>query len=80
MQDEDDADSALGSDTSSYTTSLASSIKHYKYENGRTYHSYREGQYVIPNDDKEQVRSHSDSATLLKNPSILELQRSKPSS
>lgn len=37
------------------TASLASFILNYKYENGRTYHSFRDGQYIIPNDDKEQV-------------------------
>jgi trans-aconitate methyltransferase len=42
--------------TSSYSTSLASSIKNYKYENGRRYHAYREGEYVLPNDETEQDR------------------------
>ena len=65
MQDQDDADSTLGSDISSYTTSLASSVRNYKYENGRTYHSYREGQYVMPNDEKEQVGFHIKSTALL---------------
>jgi hypothetical protein len=51
-----DTDSAVGSDAGySDTTSLTSSILHYKYENGRTYHAYRDGQYIMPNDDKEQV-------------------------
>ncbi|KFY49237.1 hypothetical protein V496_10163 [Pseudogymnoascus sp. VKM F-4515 (FW-2607)] len=57
--DEDDSfdsDSALGSDAGSDTTSLTSSVLHYKYENGRTYHAFREGQYIMPNDDKEQDR------------------------
>jgi hypothetical protein len=27
----------------SYTTSLSSSVENYKWENGRRYHSYREG-------------------------------------
>jgi len=28
----------------------------YKYENGRRYHAYREGKYVLPNDEAEQDR------------------------
>lgn len=28
----------------------------YKYENGRRYHAYREGQYILPNDEDEQDR------------------------
>lgn len=52
-----EVDSALGgSDTESDTTSLASSVLNYKYENGRRYHSYREGKYVLPNDEQEQER------------------------
>lgn len=44
------------SDTSSHTASLLSDVKNYTYENGRRYHSYREGHYVLPNDDQEQDR------------------------
>lgn len=32
--------------------SLASIITRYRYENGRRYHAYRDGQYYMPNDDK----------------------------
>ncbi|KFY89850.1 hypothetical protein V500_05414 [Pseudogymnoascus sp. VKM F-4518 (FW-2643)] len=59
INDDDDSfdgDSAIGSDVGSDTTSLTSSVLHYKYENGRTYHAFREGQYIMPNDDKEQDR------------------------
>jgi predicted O-methyltransferase YrrM len=35
---------------------LASSIINYKYENGRRYHAFRAGTYLLPNDDKEQDR------------------------
>ena len=54
---EPDTDSAFedDSDASSYT-SLISEVQNYKYENGRRYHSYREGQYVLPNDEAEQDR------------------------
>ncbi|KAK1993100.1 S-adenosyl-L-methionine-dependent methyltransferase [Colletotrichum falcatum] len=52
-----DNDSAYGSDSgTAYTGSITSSIFHYQYENGRRYHAYREGQYVLPNDDQEQER------------------------
>lgn len=44
------------SDTSNYTASLLSDVKDYAYENGRRYHSYREGHYVLPNDEQEQDR------------------------
>lgn len=50
-----DADSAFDS-TSTASTSLASSILHYEYSNGRRYHGYRSGAYVLPNDDEEQDR------------------------
>ncbi|KAJ5780811.1 hypothetical protein N7457_005971 [Penicillium paradoxum] len=42
--------------TSNYTASLLSDVKNYTYENGRRYHSYREGHYVLPNDEPEQDR------------------------
>jgi trans-aconitate methyltransferase len=52
-----DTDSALGlSFVSTSTTSLASSILNYQYENGRRYHAYRAGAYVLPNDELEQDR------------------------
>lgn len=38
------------------STSLASSIVNYVYENGRRYHAYREGEYPLPNDEQEQDR------------------------
>ena len=45
-----------GDTTSSYTTSLLSDVKNFTYENGRRYHSYREGMYLLPNDEPEQDR------------------------
>ncbi|KEF62496.1 uncharacterized protein A1O9_00469 [Exophiala aquamarina CBS 119918] len=54
---ESDRDSAFGgSDQSSTSTSLASSVFDYVYENGRRYHKYHEGSYVLPNDEQEQDR------------------------
>ncbi|KAJ4112519.1 hypothetical protein NW768_011686 [Fusarium equiseti] len=61
LEAEDDAadsDSTLeiGEGTSSYLTSLKSSIFSYRYENGRRYHAFHEGTYLVPNDDEEQNR------------------------
>jgi len=53
--DNADADSAYESITSD-STSLTSSIAKYRQENGRTYHSYKEGKYVFPNDETENDR------------------------
>jgi SAM-dependent methyltransferase len=41
---------------SAWSTSLTSSIFDYKYENGRRYHAYHAGAYVLPNDELEQDR------------------------
>lgn len=49
-------DDGQSDNTSSYTASLLSDVKNYAYENGRRYHSYREGHYVLPNDEPEQDR------------------------
>jgi len=52
-----DNDSALGiDDTMSSTTSINSSIMKHREEHGRTYHAYKEGKYLSPNDDAEQDR------------------------
>jgi SAM-dependent methyltransferase len=56
-REDSDADSAWGGDSyQSTSTSLASSVLNYKYENGRRYHAFREGEYVLPNDEREQDR------------------------
>ncbi|KAI8186723.1 putative methyltransferase tdiE [Colletotrichum sp. SAR 10_86] len=49
---EDYDDSAVASSS----TSVTSSILEYRLENGRTYHGYKEGKYMMPNDDKEVER------------------------
>jgi SAM-dependent methyltransferase len=51
-------DSAFGDDLSaaSSRTSLTSGITKYREENGRRYHAYRDGKYLMPNDDAEQDR------------------------
>lgn len=41
---------------SNASTSINSSIYAHTYENGRRYHSYKNGRYPIPNDDQEQNR------------------------
>ena len=50
-----DTDSAFDANSSA-STSLASSILNYEYSNGRRYHGYRSGAYVLPNDEQEQDR------------------------
>ncbi|KAL2063168.1 hypothetical protein VTL71DRAFT_6240 [Oculimacula yallundae] len=50
-----DADSTLDSIRDS-TTSLRASVYDYVEENGRTFHKYKEGKYVLPNDAIEQNR------------------------
>ncbi|KAE9382009.1 TAM domain methyltransferase [Stipitochalara longipes BDJ] len=55
-----DGDSAYNSDeVSRYTDSLSSSVRAYKFENGRRYHAYHSAgtdAYLFPNDDSEQDR------------------------
>ena len=43
--DDDENDSAYGEEIQSLTTSLASSIWDYHYENGRRYNAFRKGTY-----------------------------------
>lgn len=40
----------------SASTSVASTMYNYAFENGRRYHKFREGAYNFPNDDSEQER------------------------
>ncbi|KAF2859032.1 S-adenosyl-L-methionine-dependent methyltransferase [Piedraia hortae CBS 480.64] len=49
------ADSGFGDGTSA-TDSLRSSIFDYEVEHGRSYHAFRRGKYVMPNDEREQER------------------------
>ncbi|KAK1460635.1 hypothetical protein CCUS01_08740 [Colletotrichum cuscutae] len=48
--------SEIGSSVASSSTSLRESILEYRQENGRTYHRYKDGTYIIPNDDRELER------------------------
>lgn len=53
-----DGDSALGGDSfKSSTTSIETSIMKHRHENGRIYHSYKDGKYLVPNDEQEQERA-----------------------
>ncbi|KAG4427827.1 hypothetical protein IFR05_016691, partial [Cadophora sp. M221] len=52
MQEFDDNDSAFGGSLIDCDTdTLASFITDYRYENGRRYHAYRDGEYWGPNDE-----------------------------
>jgi hypothetical protein len=50
----EDVDSAYGSGTliGEATETLMSYITDYRYENGRRYHSFRDGSYWGPNDER----------------------------
>lgn len=60
--DPSEGSSDLGDDDSGYgeptlsTASLRSSIFDYEEEFGRSYHAFRRGKYVMPNDEREQDR------------------------
>lgn len=54
--DFNDQDSAIGSTHGSSSASIGSSILRYREENGRTYHTYKEGTYILPNDENENDR------------------------
>lgn len=57
LRDEFDGDDGYESDSApSVSTSMSSSALNYEFENGRRYHSFREGRYYFPNDDSEQER------------------------
>ncbi|KAL1995918.1 hypothetical protein VTN49DRAFT_784 [Thermomyces lanuginosus] len=49
-------DSSYGDELSSYSASLTSSVLEYRHENGRRYHGYRDGSYLLPNDEQESDR------------------------
>jgi len=53
-----DDGSSTGDESSIFTdtTSINSSILDYQYENGRRYHNFRAGAYLLPNDEQEQER------------------------
>ncbi|WQF79311.1 Putative S-adenosyl-L-methionine-dependent methyltransferase superfamily [Colletotrichum destructivum] len=53
---DDDGSSISHQSLTSSTASVTSSILDYRKENGRTYHAYKDGKYVLPNDDQEHDR------------------------
>ncbi|KAK1973061.1 S-adenosyl-L-methionine-dependent methyltransferase [Colletotrichum sublineola] len=52
----DDTRSEIGGSIASSGTSLRSSILEHRFENGRTYHRYKDGKYNLPNDQREMER------------------------
>lgn len=62
-------DSALGEDEDARSTlsaSITSSIMAFREENGRRYHSYKDGAYFFPNDETENDRLDMQHAVFLK--------------
>ena len=53
------------SSAGSASTSLSSSVRDFEFENGRRYHKFRQGHYLLPNDDLEQEREDMKHATIL---------------
>jgi hypothetical protein len=53
--DDDGYESGSGR-ASTASTSLSSSINDYMFENNRRYHKFKEGRYLLPNDEVEQNR------------------------
>lgn len=51
-----ESDSAYGDEISTFTASLTASALDYRNENGRRYHAFRDGRYLIPNDEAEKQR------------------------
>ncbi|KAL1964135.1 hypothetical protein VTN77DRAFT_7223 [Rasamsonia byssochlamydoides] len=51
-----DNNSTYGNEISTYSASLTSSVVNYRHENGRRYHAYRDGSYLLPNDEDEADR------------------------
>ncbi|KAL7268821.1 hypothetical protein RUND412_008542 [Rhizina undulata] len=54
--DGDSVHSDYNSGFESDTTSLISAAKNHVYENGRRHHGYKQGKYVLPDDEAEQDR------------------------
>ncbi|KAI8164212.1 hypothetical protein K4K49_001354 [Colletotrichum sp. SAR 10_70] len=52
-QDDDAASEIQSRSLLSSTASVTSSVMEFRLENGRTYHGYNAGKYMMPNDEKE---------------------------
>ncbi|KAK0649580.1 S-adenosyl-L-methionine-dependent methyltransferase [Cercophora newfieldiana] len=53
---DDTIEPTYGSDASTASTSITSSVLNYEWKHGRRYHSYQSGSYNFPNDEREQAR------------------------
>ncbi len=65
---EADTDPSDGYETdtqSSASASLSSSVRDYVFENNRRYHKFKEGRYLLPNDEPEQEREDMKHAMIL---------------
>lgn len=49
----DGSDSTYSDEVSRYSTSVNSSVYDYVTRHGRTYHAYKEGRWILPNDEQE---------------------------
>jgi hypothetical protein len=49
----------------SYTMSATSSVFNFRYEHGRRYHAYAEGQYPVPNDEVRRTTARGLTRTTL---------------
>lgn len=52
----DDDSAFFSADSAGASVSFVENVRNYIYENGRSYHSYQEGKYTLPNDEQEQER------------------------
>ncbi|KAI8165145.1 Secondary metabolism regulator LAE1 [Colletotrichum sp. SAR 10_86] len=65
-----DSSSEVGDSVASSSVSLSDSIRDFRIENGRTYHKYKDGRYIAPNDDKENERLGSPFVTITSSASV----------
>ncbi|KAK2782269.1 hypothetical protein FQN51_004660 [Onygenales sp. PD_10] len=56
IDDEITTDTAYDDELSQYSTTVTSSVVDYPTLHGRRYHAYREGRYMLPNDEQEADR------------------------
>ncbi|PGH17064.1 hypothetical protein AJ80_04937 [Polytolypa hystricis UAMH7299] len=66
IDDSSSFDGLFDEDPSTFTASITSSILAFREENGRTYHSYKEGSYLFPNDEDEKNRLDLQHAVFLR--------------
>ncbi|PGH14391.1 hypothetical protein AJ79_03033 [Helicocarpus griseus UAMH5409] len=66
IDDDIGSDSAYGDELSKYSSSLTSRVTDYPELHGRRYHAFREGRYLLPNDEKEADRLDIHHALILR--------------